>query len=67
MLPNTTDWYGRFRIGNNPRNDHLIDRRCSARQNYTGIQGIPVQDQAVTESMGPSSTAPRSISAPATA
>jgi phenylpropionate dioxygenase-like ring-hydroxylating dioxygenase large terminal subunit len=52
-LPNTTDWYGRFRIANNPRNDHLIDRAFQRDQNYTGIHGIPVQDQAITESMGP--------------
>jgi phthalate 4,5-dioxygenase oxygenase subunit len=53
MLPNTTDWYGRWRLANNPRNDHLIDREVQRTLNYTGISGIPVQDQAVTESMGP--------------
>ena len=53
MLPNTTDWYGRFRLANNPRNDHLIDRQFQREQNFTGIQGIPTQDQAITESMGP--------------
>jgi len=52
-LPNTSDWYGRFRIANNPRNDHLMDRGFQRNGNYTGIQGIPVQDQAITESMGP--------------
>ncbi len=52
-LPNTTDWYGRFRIANNPRNDHLMDRAFQRGGNYTGIHGIPVQDQAITESMGP--------------
>jgi phthalate 4,5-dioxygenase oxygenase subunit len=53
VLANTTDWHGRFRLANNPRNDHLIDRKVQREKNYTGIQGIPVQDQAVTESMGP--------------
>jgi phthalate 4,5-dioxygenase oxygenase subunit len=53
VLANTTDWHGRFRLANNPRNDHLIDRQVQREKNYTGIQGIPVQDQAVTESMGP--------------
>lgn len=51
--PNTTDWYGRWRIEENPRNDHLIDREIQRTKNFTGIEGIPVQDQAVTESMGP--------------
>ena len=53
FLPNTTDWLGRFRIEENPRNDHLISREVQRDGSYTGIQGIPVQDQAVTESMGP--------------
>ena len=53
FLPNTTDWLGRFRIEENPRNDHLISREVQREGSYTGIQGIPVQDQAITESMGP--------------
>lgn len=52
-LPNTTDWLGRFRIEENPRNDHLISREVQSQASYTGIQGIPIQDQAITESMGP--------------
>lgn len=52
-LPNTTDWLGRWRIQENPRNDHLISREVQNRESFTGIQGIPIQDQAVTESMGP--------------
>jgi phenylpropionate dioxygenase-like ring-hydroxylating dioxygenase large terminal subunit len=52
-LPNTSDWYGRWRIQENPRNDHLISRDLQQDRNYSGIVGIPVQDQAVTESMGP--------------
>lgn len=52
-LPNTTDWLGRWRIEQNPRNDHLIARDVQRGASYTGIEGIPVQDQAITESMGP--------------
>ncbi len=53
FLPNTSDWLGRFRIDANPRNDHLISREVQSSQSYSGIEGIPVQDQAITESMGP--------------
>jgi phthalate 4,5-dioxygenase oxygenase subunit len=53
LLPNTSDWYGRFRLGANSTNDYLIDRdRQRRREEYTGIPGIHTQDQAVTESMG---------------
>ncbi|MEO5773710.1 MAG: Rieske 2Fe-2S domain-containing protein [Sphingomicrobium sp.] len=52
-LPNTTDWLGRWRIEQNPRNDHLLSRDVQRGESFTGIQGIPVQDQAITESMGP--------------
>jgi phenylpropionate dioxygenase-like ring-hydroxylating dioxygenase large terminal subunit len=53
-LPNTTDWYGRFRIEANARNDYLMDRDKQRRgEDYTGIPGIHTQDQAITESMGP--------------
>jgi len=53
-LPNTTDWYGRFRAVANARNDYLIDRKEQRDGvSYTGINAIFLQDQAVTESMGP--------------
>jgi phthalate 4,5-dioxygenase oxygenase subunit len=53
-LPNSTDWYGRWRIRGREENDWLIDREAQATGgNYTGITGIHAQDQAVTESMGP--------------
>ena len=53
-LPNTTDWYGRWRLKGRPENDWLIDREAQTTGgNYTGIAGIHAQDQAVTESMGP--------------
>ena len=34
-------------------NDYLIDRAKQRSESYTGIQGILIQDHAVTESMGP--------------
>ncbi len=53
-LPNTSDWYGRWRLAGGPTNDWLVDRAAQATGgNYTGIDGIHAQDQAVTESMGP--------------
>ncbi len=54
MLPNTTDWLGRWRLAENAGNDWQMDR--AAQQNgtiYSGISGIHLQDQAITESMGP--------------
>jgi phenylpropionate dioxygenase-like ring-hydroxylating dioxygenase large terminal subunit len=53
LLPNTTDWYGRFRLEANASNDYKIDRdKQRRREDYTGIPGIHTQDQAITESMG---------------
>jgi hypothetical protein len=37
----------------NRGNDYLIDREMQRNVNYTGIQGVPEQDMAVTQSMGP--------------
>jgi phthalate 4,5-dioxygenase len=35
LLPNTSDWYGRFRLGANSTNDYLIDRdRQRRREDY---------------------------------
>lgn len=53
VLPNTTDWYGRFRLVADASNDYLIDRKAQQSVSYTGIGSIHLQDQAVTESMGP--------------
>ncbi len=54
LLPNTTDWYGRFRMVPNASNDYRIDRDKQRRRlDFTGIPGIHTQDQAITESMGP--------------
>jgi phthalate 4,5-dioxygenase len=53
-MPNTTDWYGRWRLKGNSGNDWLIDREAQkSGGNFSGIAGIHQQDQAVTESMGP--------------
>jgi hypothetical protein len=52
-LPDTTDWLGRFRLTRHRDNDYLIDRQAQRTRSYTGIAGIHLQDQAVTESMGP--------------
>jgi len=58
MLPNTTDWYGRFRTPNQPENDYLIDRdvqRANKGPNgFTGISGVGPQDAAMqgSASMG---------------
>jgi phenylpropionate dioxygenase-like ring-hydroxylating dioxygenase large terminal subunit len=57
VLPSTTDWFGRFRTAARGDNDFLIDREVQRRKEggagYTGIQGIAVQDAAMTWGMGP--------------
>jgi phenylpropionate dioxygenase-like ring-hydroxylating dioxygenase large terminal subunit len=52
FLPNTTDWLGRWRLKANAANDYFIDREVQRTQSFTGIDGIHLQDQAITESMG---------------
>src|SRR5919198_778200 len=56
LLPNTTDWHGRFRPEQNLSNDFLIDRGLQrtgqGQAGYSGIQGIGMQDAAVTGSIG---------------
>jgi phthalate 4,5-dioxygenase len=52
FLPNSTDWLGRWRLKANASNDYGIDREVQRTQSYTGIDGIHLQDQAITESMG---------------
>lgn len=52
-VPNSTDWYGRWRPTQNAGNDYLIDREAQRNgEIYTGIHVVYMQDQAVTESMG---------------
>ena len=54
LLPNTTDWLGRWRMAANAGNDWEIDRDAQqSNRIYSGIDGIHLQDQAITESMGP--------------
>ena len=54
MLPNENEWYGRFRPKANDRNNYFIDREAQRNGTiYSGITHIHMQDQAVTESMGP--------------
>jgi hypothetical protein len=52
-LPNTTDWYGRWRLASNGTNDYRIDREIQRTESFTGIEGLEVQDVCITESMGP--------------
>ncbi len=52
--PHTTDWHGRWRLVANESNDWGLDREAQrSGAIYSGIDGIHLQDQAVTESMGP--------------
>lgn len=52
-LPRTTDWMGRWRAASNLSNDFDIDREMQrSGESYTGIVGVPLQDQAIQESMG---------------
>jgi phthalate 4,5-dioxygenase len=54
LLPNSSDWLGRWRMAANPSNDWHIDRTAQRTNTiYSGIDGIHLQDQAITESMGP--------------
>jgi hypothetical protein len=54
FLPNTTDWLGRWRLAANEDNDWGMDRAAQQDNSiYSGIESIHLQDQAVTESMGP--------------
>jgi len=53
-LPRTTDWQGRWRPVKNSSNDYGLDRELQRNGGvYSGIIGIPLQDQAIIESMGP--------------
>lgn len=52
-LPTTTDWKGRWRPVKDASNDYGIDREWQrSGDSYTGIVGVPLQDQAIQESMG---------------
>jgi len=52
-LPNTTDWYGRWRLAANAGNDYKLDRELQKTGvSYSGVRGVHMQDQAIAESMG---------------
>jgi phthalate 4,5-dioxygenase len=54
LLADSTDWFGRSRYVAQASNDYAIDREAQrSGRSYTGLETIPLQDQAVTESMGP--------------
>jgi hypothetical protein len=54
FLPNSTDWFGRWRLADNASNDCAMDRAAQRNNTtYSGIDGIHLRDQAITESMGP--------------
>ena len=54
FLPNTSDWLGRWRLAADQSNDWRLDRAAQHDNTiYSGIESIHLQDQAVTESMGP--------------
>ena len=53
VLPNTSEWYGRFRLAQNADNDYQIDRQKQrSLQSYTGMSSVHLEDLAITESMG---------------
>ena len=52
VLPNSTDWKGRWRLAANATNDYGIDRNLQRDESYTGLHSFILQDQMITESMG---------------
>jgi phenylpropionate dioxygenase-like ring-hydroxylating dioxygenase large terminal subunit len=52
-LPTTSGPLGQWRMAANVGNDYMIDREVQRTKTFTGIPTIPLQDQAITESMGP--------------
>jgi phthalate 4,5-dioxygenase len=53
-LPRTNDWMGRWRPVPRAENDYFMDRDAQLRgESFSGITGIPLQDQAIQESMDP--------------
>jgi phthalate 4,5-dioxygenase oxygenase subunit len=54
LLPDSSDWYGRFRFEANADNDYQIDRdKQRSGTSFSGIPSVSLEDHAVTESMGP--------------
>ena len=53
-MARTDDWMGRWRPVRNRSNDYMIDRGMQQRgESYSGVTGVPLQDQMIQESMGP--------------
>jgi hypothetical protein len=52
FAPNTTEWLGRWRYRHHRGNDYGIDRETQRERSFSGIDGVHLQDQAITESMG---------------
>jgi len=53
VLPNTPEWFGRFRLPQTAANDYQIDRRKQrSLRSYTGLSSVHLEDLAITESMG---------------
>jgi phthalate 4,5-dioxygenase len=53
LHPNGTGWHDRFRLTPDAINDYYVDREKQRQgRSFTGIAGVPIQDKAVTESMG---------------
>jgi nitrite reductase/ring-hydroxylating ferredoxin subunit len=53
VQPNTSAWYGRFRLAQTADNDYQIDRQKQrSLQSYTGLSSVHLEDLAITESMG---------------
>jgi len=54
FLPKGTGWFDRFRLEEQESNDWQIDRDIQRRnEEYSGLRGTVVQDQAITISEGP--------------
>ena len=56
LLPDSTDWFGRSQLwAAKPRQTTIgsIARHSGVGRSFTGLETIHLQDQAVTESMGP--------------
>ena len=52
-LPNDTGWYGSWHPEANKSNDYMLDREAQRHIRFSGVPNIPLQDKAMTESMGP--------------
>jgi phthalate 4,5-dioxygenase len=54
IMPNGTGWFDRFRSELTLDGDYDIDRDAQrAKRSYSGLNSVPTEDRAMTESMGP--------------